>query len=129
MLLSTEQLTKAYGDDLVYKGGLRIYTTADARTAALTKIQRDGLSNLNLEKRVIRVFMTPLEIFLLVHRFHFLELAILLVLLSNVSVVGTIFLNVPCVIVFAFAIVVPLVVVGSTDRRRNKQGGAQQEPA
>ncbi len=43
-----QQLVKAYGDDMVYKGGLRVYTTADARmNRAAMKSLQDGLRGLD----------------------------------------------------------------------------------
>ena len=65
------------------------------------------------------MFVTPLEVFSLVDRLHFPELTILLVLLSQVDAVSTIFMIVPPMIVVAVPIVVLPVVIpvaGSPDR-------------
>lgn len=86
----------------------------------ITQFAPDGLSNLNLEEHVIRVFVTPLEILLLLGGFDFTELTIALVLLSQVDAVGTILLAVVHMIVFALLIVVLLVIVSIFGRHGDR---------
>jgi hypothetical protein len=76
------------------------------------------LSNVNLEKHVIRMVVTPAEVFPPLVAPQSMELAIIAMPLTQVEPVSTIFLDGVDVIVAAIPIVVPLlkVVVRLSDR-------------
>jgi hypothetical protein len=73
--------------------------------------------------------MAPAVIFPLVAPVHAMPLTVLLVPLSQVDPVSTIFVVIPHVIVAVFAIVIPpfaMVVVVSSHCHRGNEGGAQE---
>ena len=89
-----------------------------------------SLPNLDLEERVIGMRMTPREVLLLLILLHFIECTIILMLLLEIGPVGAIFVVVPGVVVFAFFIVVALVLVISVVSSRcdgSDERGAQYE--
>src|ERR1700730_18595291 len=89
---------------------------------------RDSLSDLNLEECVIRVFMTPPEVFPLLIALHSVEIAIIPVLLLQICPVRAIFVAVPGVIVAGVSIVIaPLLTISVVSSRydRSDEGGAQ----
>src|ERR1700680_358968 len=99
-------------------------TTANARTAVLTTIQR-RLSNLNLEP----VFMAPPEVFPPLGISHLRKHNIPTVPLHQVLAVFTIFSVVPRMVVAAVPIVIaPLVMISvvSSGCDRSDDGGAQE---
>jgi hypothetical protein len=83
------------------------------------------LSDLNFEKHVIGMFMTPPEIFRLTRSVLPVELAIVAVLLAQIDAIGLVFLVVPRVVIFMVSVVVPaivMVVVG-LESHGQKQAG------
>jgi hypothetical protein len=77
---------------------------------------------------VIRVFVTPPEIFPLLGCFRSVELTIVPVLLAQVNAVSTIFLAVPSMIVAAIPIVIPfLMMIVSPYRYRGNQASANEK--
>jgi uncharacterized membrane protein YphA (DoxX/SURF4 family) len=97
---------------------------APARLSARANcvLRENGLPDLNLEKHVIRVIVTPPEVLLLLGSSGSPELTIVAVLLAQVNAVRAIFLVVPRMIVAAVAIVVTLVmtIVGIHHRWGNQ---------
>jgi hypothetical protein len=98
--------------------------------------QNDGLSyrgcaalpDINLEKHVIRVIVTPPEVLLLLGSSRSPELAIVAVLLTQVNAVCAIFLVVPRMIVAALPIVVPFVMtIVRVQRHCGNQTGADKK--
>jgi hypothetical protein len=64
------------------------------------------LPNLNFEKRIVEVFMAPLEVLLPLAPLHFVEIVIILVLLLEIGAVGTILAVVPGRVVVTLLIVI-----------------------
>jgi hypothetical protein len=60
---------------------------------------------------VIRVIVTPLEVFPLLGSLGFVEFAIFPVLFSQVNAVSTIFSAVPRMVIVTFPVVVPLIMM------------------
>ena len=92
--------------------------------------QASPLANLNLEERVIGVFMTPPEVLLLLAPIHSVEIAIIPMLLLDIGVVSTIFVGVPGVVIAAAFIVIALFMTVSVVRSRDgstDQGGAEHQ--
>jgi hypothetical protein len=82
------------------------------------------LPDFNFEKRVIRVIVTPPEVFPLLGIFRFLERMIVPVLLPQINAVSPIFLVVPRMIIAGIPIVVPFVMmIVGPHRHRGNQGG------
>jgi hypothetical protein len=89
------------------------------------------LSDLNLEKHMIGMFVTPPEVFRLTSSVLPVELAIVAVLLSQIDAIGLVFLVVPSVVIAMVSVVVPpivMVIVG-IESYRNEEAGTQQKNA
>lgn len=90
------------------------------------------LPNLNLEKRVVGVFMAPVEVLLLLAPLHFVEIAIIPVLLLEIGAVGTILAIVPGMVVVTLLVVIAFFGVACVLRPRYDwayQCGAEHQPA
>jgi hypothetical protein len=87
-----------------------------------------GLSDFDFEKHVIRMLVTPPEVFPLLVCFRSIELTIVPVLLAQVNAVSTIFLAVPSMIVAAIPIVIPfLMMIVSPYSERGNQASANEK--
>src|SRR5579862_2843718 len=90
-------------------------------------LARDPLSNLNLEECFVSMVVPPLEILALLCGLCFAEFNKRPMLPFQIDSVGSIFLFVPSMVVFAVAIVVAF--IGSFHRGWSEQGGADQKGA
>jgi hypothetical protein len=87
------------------------------------------LPDLNLEKRLVGVFMAPLEVLLLLAPFHSVEITIIAMLLLEIGAVRAIFVAVPRMVVASISIVIAffgMVPVSSGYDRTDKRGAQHQ---
>lgn len=90
------------------------------------------LPNLNFEKRIVGVFMAPLEVLLLLNPIDPAELAIVPMLLLEIGAVSMVFVAVPRMVVMVLSIVVAFFLVTSVvspHYSRTDQSNAQRERA
>jgi hypothetical protein len=85
------------------------------------------LLNLNLEQHVVRVLMTPLEVFSLLSDFHLPELTVVAMLFPQVYSISLIFMVVPRMIVVAISIVVSLLMIVGVRCHWGNQGSADEK--
>ena len=98
-------------------------------TSPYSRVLVRRLSDLDPEKRVIRMFVAPPVIFPLMAAVHPMPLTVLLVPLPQIDPISTIFVVVPHMIVVVFPIVIPpfaMVVVVSSRCYRGYEGSSQE---